>query len=924
MNLKADLFLLALACLNDAALTEELLEQIITRLKLIEPSATDDELNKVRKKLETQIGVRGFKGIGLRETDQAPWLDQRKLENKEWDYWNAYKTWIRRGGFSSDVIRVLDEDTDAILAECGDPLKNGPWSIKGLVMGDVQSGKTASYSGLINKAADAGYKVIILLTGVIEELRAQTQSRLDEGFAGQDSRKRLQKEESVIGVGHLKKRQPAVLTSVDKDFLSANLQAFGGVPLKTLIAKEPVLLVLKKNKSVLSSLLGYLKSQVEDGNNSIDLPLFLIDDEADNASVNVRTEDSPATINKLIGDIRNVFGRSTYCAYTATPFANVFIDPDSDRDLFPENFVYTLHSPTSYVGAASIFLEGGEHSNHLESIDDAESLFPEKHKKDLLIDAIPDSLKEAIRSFLITCGIRDIRNEVLKHRSMLINVTRFTDVQERLAKAVGNYVYELKEEISQYLAADSVWALHPELVQLHETFADHYQDCGTSWDEVRKKLADSVHSVKTVTVNQKSLDTERLNYQHYKDSALGRRVIAIGGLTLSRGLTLEGLSTSYFYRNSKAYDTLLQMGRWFGYRNGYADLCRIWMTEEVQDWYAHLAEVVDELRQDIRLMHAGNRRPRDFGMRVMSHPGTLLVTARNKMKTSKEVEVRVSFSKFKAETPYILKSPEVLKKNLNKTLAFIGTLGVPLEHKGRRIWSCQKDRISTFLSSLEISSLNTAFVPSTGDQEHPLIRFIRESQSSKMQTWDIALPQGSGDPIDSIRILDKDATLQPIKPRGRQFERVSQAANFLKINRGRVGEIEDETIGMDNTLVEKIRFDWLAGQGDEAKKTVPGRVFLEKRNRPLLTVNLITPIEAKNADKAKSADTKKSRKPRKPTMLPAEVGEGPFIALGLSFPNLDDSSGESSAAVVTYRLNKVALQELGLLDDQEDDEDATD
>jgi hypothetical protein len=289
------------------------------------------------------------------------------------------------------------------------------------------------------------------LTGTIEELRAQTQSRLDEDFAGIDSEKRLQGGESkVIGVGKLKNRTPpAVLTSVEKDFLTDNLRAFGGVPLTSLAGTEPVLFVLKKNSNVLKSLLSYLKSQANNNNNNIDLPLLLIDDEADNASVNTKSEDTPAAINQLIREVRDIFGRSTYCAYTATPFANVFIDPDNSNNLFPENFVYTLHTPTSYVGAASIFLESGEHNNHLVDIDDAEDHFPEKHKKDHSIESIPESLKDAIRVFFITWCIRDIRKEPSKHRSMLINVSRFTDFQGKLSEVVSAYSYSLQEEIRQ-------------------------------------------------------------------------------------------------------------------------------------------------------------------------------------------------------------------------------------------------------------------------------------------------------------------------------------------------------------------------------------------------------------------------------------------------------------------------------------------
>jgi hypothetical protein len=916
MTLKVDLFMLALAWLNDASLTEELLQEIMTKLKLSDPTASDEELNNVRKQLESQIGVRGIKGIGLREIDQGPWLDQRILDGISWDYWNAYKTWIRKSGFSSDVIRVLDDDTYAILSACGDPQRDGPWSVKGLVMGDVQSGKTASYSGLINKAADVGYRIIILLTGVIEDLRAQTQSRLDEGFAGQDSRKRLQREESRIGVGLLKNRQPAVLTSVDKDFLSANLQAFGGVPLRTLVAQEPVLLVLKKNRSVLTSLLGYLRSQIRDGETNIDLPLLLIDDEADNASVNVKTDDNPATINRLIGEIRDIFNRSTYCAYTATPFANVFIDPENSRDLFPENFVYTLNSPTSYVGASSIFLEGGEHNHHLVSIDDAEPYFPENHKKDLQITGIPPSLEEAIRTFFISTTIRDLRNEAQKHRSMLINVSRFTDVQARLSEVVKAYVYDLKEEVRQYLAVDSRWKRHPQLLDLFATYESHFAGTG-QWDQIRKRMATSVALIQTVTVNQKSQETERLNY---KDSPTGRRIIAIGGMTLSRGLTLEGLSTSYFYRNSKAYDTLLQMGRWFGYRPGYAELCRIWMTDEVQDWYSHLAEVVDELRQDIKQMHAKQRRPRDFGMKVMAHPGNLLVTARNKMKASREVVVRISYSSIKAETPYILRSKATQTNNLSKTLSFLATLGTPREHKGRRVWSCSRESIASYLTNLEISSLNTAFVPSSGDEEHPLIKFIRESKSPKMLEWDVAMPQGGEAPLESIKVLDKDSIPRAIKPRGRQFERVSNHADYLKINRGRVGEVEDETIGMSDELVQAIRMEW---QRDESSgnKSIPGKRYLQRRERPLLTINLITPLASRASNETSEGTLlKRTTRRRKPTMDPKDVGEGPFLALGLSFPNLDDSSDDTPPDLVTYRLNKVALQELGLLDEDEDDD----
>ena len=284
----------------------------------------------------------------------------------------------------------------------------------------------------------------------------------------------------------------------------------------------------------------------------------MIDDEADNASVNTKKDEDPATINRLIREIRRKFSRSSYVAYTATPFANIFINPDNDQDLFPSDFIYSLNTPSNYIGASSIFLEDGEHYSQLKDIDDAEGHLPYKHDKTLQVEDIPDSLKDAIRTFFLSCAMRDLRKESLKHRSMLINVSRFNDVQKKVKEKVQKFGWGLQEEIKQYLLSTS-WESHPELTYLNSLWAAEYGDLEFSWDDVRKALYDAIASVKVLTINQKSVEEEKLNYSVYKNTAKGRRVIAIGGLTLSRGLTLEGLCVSYFYRNSKAYDTLLQM-----------------------------------------------------------------------------------------------------------------------------------------------------------------------------------------------------------------------------------------------------------------------------------------------------------------------------------------------------------------------------
>src|SRR5690606_32871441 len=286
-----------------------------------------------------------------------------------------------------------------------------------------------------------------------------------------------------------------------------------GIPLQNL--GEPLLLVLKKNTTPLTRLIKFLKSQP--GQGQLDIPLFLVDDESDNASVNAKKDEEPARINSLIRELLDQFRRAAYVGYTATPFANVFINPDPKRkDLFPSNFTYSLKAPNTHIGAHSIFLEEGRHHDQLIDIDDAEKCFPAKHRKTHSIEEIPQSLEDAIGVFLLSCAVRDLREETLRHRSMLVNVTRFTDVQARLAEVVNGHLFHLVNEIKQYLADDDLWSRHAPLQRLNELFEEHYAGSGFSWTDVRKKLYDSVASVRVLTINQKTEAEDKLNYRHYR------------------------------------------------------------------------------------------------------------------------------------------------------------------------------------------------------------------------------------------------------------------------------------------------------------------------------------------------------------------------------------------------------------------------
>lgn len=898
----SDPYLTAMGLIGNRDLTDELLNDTLDKLRML---FGDIDLAPTRRRLEAMLGISMSPGEGLSSGENEPWVEDAKA-SISWTYWDSYVNQLQSQGFSGSVLRTIDEDTDNILTECGNPAVAEPWRIQGLVMGDVQSGKTANYCGLISKASDAGYKIIVLLTGMIEELRSQSQERMDEGFVGQDSNEIIDGVRGKpIGAGRFRESIPNVLTSVSSDFLTANQRSLKGIPLKNL--SEPLLLVMKKNTTPLKRLIEFLKGQMRHGGTHLDVPLLLLDDEADNASVNAKKDEDPAKINSLIRELLGQFRRASYVGYTATPFANVFINPDSN-DLFPSNFIYSLKAPNSYIGAGAIFPEDSPLHRQLVDIEDVGEILPEKHNKDQAVEQLPGSLQDAIGVYLISCAIRDLRDEPLRHRSMLINVTRFTQVQSRLADTVKAHLFELVNEIKQYLADDDLWMRHEALARLHGLYEDQYADCCIGWDRVRRKMYDSVASVKVLTINQKTEAEDKLNYRQYRNSEKGRRVIAIGGLTLSRGLTLEGLCTSYFYRNSKAYDTLLQMGRWFGYRPGYDDLCRIWMIPEAQRWFAHIAEVVSELRSDIRHMHANRLPPSRFGIRVRSHPDTLLVTAANKMRNSEDVQVETSWSGHFTETSVLYASGATNVGNVKATAAFLGSLGHATSRRSRFLWKdVAATDVASYLRALKIAPLNQAFIPDSRTNEQPLVSFIGDNEVEALQYWDVCIVQGEGETADGISFAADGGGQARVKARLRQFERGGRNASaYLTVNKQRVGDISDEKFELNEDAIREAEEAWRSQDAANKGKTVPGRAYRRARQRPLLTIHPIRPTGAKDSSK----DAKR--------ILPtSEIEPDLLIAISLSFPEYEDTE----KTFVSYRLNNVYLRNAGWLGEEESDED---
>ena len=412
--------------------------------------------------------------------------------------------------------------------------------------------------------------------------------------------------------------------------------------------------------------------------------MLLIDDEADNASINIRHGAGEVSrINGQIRELLRIFDRSGYVGYTATPFANIFIDPDTDdqmrgEDLFPRSFIVSLDPPSNYFGATAVFLEDSD--RHIRHIDDNEDHLRHQAPEgccSLFRSPFSDRWPSGPSSLDGPYGSPEDTND--STASMLVNASRFVNIQRQLRNEIHAQLDNIQRSIRVNGALPPVSALSDlEIKALHEVWEREFRKTEFDWPDVQERLHEAVAPIRVVEVNSQSPGT--LDYNANQQDGLN--VIAVGGFSLSRGLTLEGLMVSYFMRNSMMYDTLMQMGRWFGYRPGYEDLCRIWMPEAAQGWYEHIAESIEELRGEFRSMEASNATPEEFGLKVRSHPDTLIVTARNKMGTGASVVVRIGLASRLIETHTLRRDDKSLDINRDAARRLsrrLGESGFPIE-----------------------------------------------------------------------------------------------------------------------------------------------------------------------------------------------------------------------------------------------------
>jgi len=651
------------------------------------------------------------------EVGHQQWLNAAR--KKEWRYWQRYREWMERT-LSLRAVEALDRSTDTVLGLLEDPVREGVWDRRGLVVGHVQSGKTGNYNGLICKAADAGYKIIIVLAGLHNNLRSQTQMRLDEGFLGYETNP-LPEDLRVIGVGEID-GDPAIRPNYatnrsDKGDFSNNVAKNLGITPE----QRPWLFVVKKNKTVLERLYRWIRDHVPNVQDPVTgrrmvmhLPLLLIDDEADHASVDTGEQvfdqqgqpdenHQPKPINRCIRRILHAFSKAAYVGYTATPFANIFIHERGETalegpDLFPSAFIINLAAASNYIGPARIFGLRARDTRSgglplLRTIEDHGAgdanggWMPQGHKNGHQPlfdgrDTLPASLMTAVDAFLLACAIRNLRGQGRDHSSMLVHVTRFNSVQQSVHRQVDEYVRHVRQRILRHIddgptleRLKTCWERDflPTTTEIQSQHPDTVSSASHTWEEILNVLPEVLPDIQVKMINGTAKDA--LDYVDHRGTGL--KVIAIGGDKLARGLTLEGLCISYFLRASRMYDTLMQMGRWFGYRPGYLDLCRLYTTRDLAEWFGHITDAAEELREEFDLMAASGSTPREYGLKVQSH-SVLMVTSRLKMRTAKNL--MLSFSGALLETVALYRDSAVLNRNLDALRNLTSRLGVPEEN----------------------------------------------------------------------------------------------------------------------------------------------------------------------------------------------------------------------------------------------------
>lgn len=886
------------------------------------------------------------------------WLTaERKEEMKNsWNYSNRYFTLLEKAGRSEKVIDETKKTSLEILEKMGDPKSREEFYVKGLVVGSVQAGKTQNFNAVINRAIDSGYGLIIVLAGLMEDLRNQTQLRIENDVIGEgldiDTGSLVKKGVGAIrrfgNLGDSSVTQVISITSAKSDFKKSLLDADFSL-------NHTNILVCKNNVSVLRNLIVWLHDYLEENKDQHDIPLLILDDEADNASLNNEGKKGREYASKTNGHIRSLlalFKRKTYLGYTATPFANILADrndaPENNwivkykvrgqteekalqrvDNLFPDDFIVLLNPPTNYVGAKQIFETTKPIDNRaelkiplVEIVDDNIEHFPDKvylsstgellgvlkiknqnewneiigqfnsyldfadygeyrrqtrssRTGDYFPRKLPDSIKESILCFILSIAIRESRKPVMinstmfnPHNSMLIHISRYTLWQNRLKDLVDVYVKELQSCLqlddptnptSIFATFERIWFKY--YAKIIEHISDYlpkgYDDeflKPISFDTIKSNfLTDAIKGIEVKAIN--SITGDKLIYP--KNTP--KKYIAIGGNRLSRGFTLEGLSINYFVRTTDYSDALLQMGRWFGYRPGYLDCCKLFITRDSMEKYDLVTRTIEELETEFRKMEEKDKTPANFILRVKKHPGALKITRPAILRDTKEVNWSYQ-DELEQTTVFDISKKHIeavwshFKEHIVRKFKFEVKIGADgITNSGFLTTQTGIDEI------IEILKLENNFGSETCDS---IIKFLERCKTvNKLRNWTIAIKttgranekegkgvlkkEGSGLPVDVTMTVRRGPNKEEGAKRYREkfiqekkFGASGKSANIISagldmavlLTQAQIEEAENEFIANRIQYYESKYPEWSKQRIQETaeKVNIPERVYREK------------------------------------------------------------------------------------------------
>ena len=827
---------------------------------------SENDFSLLKNDLEKHFDVEMEQGIIIKGEEQQKrdttwWSNKAKLEQEKTNnnyYWDRLKKYHEKS-LPPEVIKTIDEDTDMVMDNIGNPNLEA-FDIYGMVVGHVQSGKTANYSSLLCKAADSGYKFIVVIAGDKNNLRDQTQERINEAFLGKNSSKK-------VGVGLIDsqmKKMPISLTTLDKDFNTRDADKNSTGLNFDNNSNTPIFLVIKKHTSTLTSVISWIKNQYK--NKISNHSMLVIDDESDYASINTKEQEDPTTINKKIRALLGLFHKSSYVAYTATPYANIFIDHeveeakniyldnknkeiDLSKDLFPRDFIYALDAPTNYFGARRIFIENRK--KYVVNINDYQEIIPTNLKNPDDLVALPNSLYEAINVYVLNIAIRYLRNQDNKHNSMLIHISRLSDMHSKIALIVNKYLELLKTDVKAYGKLPTALEQSNIIKNLNNVFLEKLSFVEFKWDNILHKLVDIIDTIVVREEHQKS----KLRIEYRKD--IVSNIIAIGGMSLARGFTLEGLSVSYFIRSTIFYDTLMQMGRWFGYRMGYEDLCKIYMPLEVENYFRQIIEATEELMLDFKEIAKEKKTPLDFGLAVKQHPNSLLqVTAKNKRKNTQILPHKMNLNGMLKETVRFSKDQQIHQKNFKVLEQLIKKFtNNKSENKKSIVYKdVNKNDIGIFLKEF------ITFKRSVVDNLMP-IKFIQEYVKNIDTDWDVVIYTGTKQDITIDKIIFKAELRNSFTP---NIDYIEVGQRKISSGTPELALFNDETIKEINSL--------------DFKKGEKTRYIRKKLKKPILMLHILN--------------------------IPSFCEKLP--AFGVCFPN----NGIGHSQTVEYIINSVYIKEL--------------